>query len=337
MAEANTHILRRTTATPNTKYMPRTMLRPRDTRSGARLNNKGEPPTLAVLIGLLSMDNKEGDARRSAQRRTWISASLRTLTSTPWRYFYACGRSNSTRGPLDTVEAGIVTLSRADDTYAFLFVRVLEMIRWALDQVPFRVFVKADDDSYVHVQNTIDYVNKKSSQHTDSLYAGSLTSHSPVIRPLTKKSVSQLERRTSKWAVSYEALPKSDCVKRDGRLYHQTYHLGGGYMLGNAAARVILRRHDARSASQRRLSYPEDAYVGLLAHKEGLNATRVMSHDFYLDGNLSCDRIRGKSASRESWFFLHRMHAETALRDFLILTRGCRGSFAINPRASLSG
>lgn len=314
------------------------MLRLEQTRNGHEC--KSPPPTVGVLLGLLTMRNKIGSARRDAQHKTWISASWRTSKKTSWSYFYVCGRSNSYHGPLDKLVNGTVTLSRADESYEFLFVRVLEMIRWALNQVNFRVLVKADDDSYVHVRNTLALVDRKSMKSPSLvkwLYAGQMARRGVVLRPnVTLESISsnskdreyfsKLPEKTWRaWIVPYEALPDSKCVKHDGVYYHQPYNIGLGYMLGNVGARAILRRHDARRGTERRLTYrnyPEDAYVGILAREVGLKGSTVLAHDSFSSDYLSCSLLRRFGLANDRWVFYHRLRIKTAMTDFMTL-RNC--------------
>ena len=103
-----------------------------------------------------------------------------------------------------------------------------------------------------------------------SLYAGRVFWDSQVIRSnFSKADLRHPEwfpPDFAKWAVPYDAFASASGS-------YPPYCSGGGYLLGSAAAQMVVKRHDARRGAARPIVRVEDAYVGILAAESRLQPT----------------------------------------------------------------
>ena len=235
-------------------------------------------PRLPLLV--LVFTQRRNVLRRKQQRATWLGfrwlhgevrrkpPPVGGVQPVGWRYVFVQAREASTEaGALDRVRGDVVTLSRVEEGYANLVYKTLEAVRWALAHVSFEALLKTDDDTLVHIGRAGAWLATHSQP---SLYAGRVFWDSQVIRSnFSKADLRHPEwfpPDFAKWAVPYDAFASASGS-------YPPYCSGGGYLLGSAAAQMVVKRHDARRGAARPVVRVEDAYVGILAAESRLQPT----------------------------------------------------------------
>jgi hypothetical protein len=173
-------------------------------------------------------------ARRSAIRETW-ARRLGPLVTV--RFFVAEGENRDN-------ETDVVSL-RVADTYRGLTMKTVEMLSWALAQSPKSAyFLKADDDTFVVVQNLLAALRRTNASYFGRVVVGSRPDRDP----------------RSRWYVSTDAYPNAT---------YPPYAVGGSYLLARDAAERIVE--EARKDVPSKWLPIEDAQVGIWAARAGLN------------------------------------------------------------------
>lgn len=254
-------------------------LRPADCVQGSRGSGGSQPPPLALL--LLIFTQRANEERRNWQRTTFLGRSwqageaaadptAKDSTASSWRYVYVLGREQpgaKKGGGLGRLVGDSVMLSAVSDSYPNLVYKTLESLRWVIRRVPCEVMLKTDDDTIVHVGRALRWLAQlapPSRAHWRAqVYAGRVFNDSQIIRPnFTRKDLlnpSWFPDDFLKWSAPYEA------VAGVGGIWYPPYCSGGGYLLGVAAARRLVARHDERIRRGLPVVRVEDAYVGILA------------------------------------------------------------------------
>ena len=256
-------------------------IHPRD-RFPIRTDVAPDLPHVGLLV--LIFTQRENTARRERQRVTWLSFKWHSAhlshDLTPWRYLYVLGRSKA-KGPrggsgqqeelvdargeelLDQVVGDEVTLSAVTEGYENLVYKTLEAFRWALTHTSFEVLLKTDDDTVVHIGRLWMWVSSNNRGPLPRLYAGRIFPGSQVIRANFSRSdlwhPDWFPEDFRKWAVDFDVYAPPA---------YPTYCSGGGYVVGREAARLIVRAYD--SLSHGKVIPVEDAFVGVLAHSQGI-------------------------------------------------------------------
>jgi len=172
--------------------------------------------------------------RRSAIRQTWAKRVGPAVTV---RFFVAEGEASDD-------ETDVVSL-HLDDTYRGLTAKTVDMLSWALAQSPTTsFFLKADDDTFVAVQNLLATLRRSNASYTGRVVSGSRPDRDP----------------RSRWYVSAEAYPNAT---------YPPYAVGGSYLLSrDAAERIVV---EARKDPSSKWLPIEDAQVGIWAARAGIH------------------------------------------------------------------
>ena len=140
------------------------------------------------------------------------------------------------------------------DSYHNLTLKTILALKWATEHCPQVKFIMKTDlgDTYITVPNLVKYLNSLPAEQQNKLFAGNCKHKSKVIRPGGDK-----ESYYAKFEVSYKEYPF---------LKYHDYCSGGGYVLSNNAAKVVVEQ--AHYVKFFRL---EDVYVGLCAYRGKVN------------------------------------------------------------------
>ena len=261
-------------------------IHPRD-RFPVRPEVSPDLPHVALLV--LIFTQRENVARRERQRDTWLSFQWHSAHLShelaPWRYLYVLGRPMA-RVPhrsadqqeelvkakaealLDRVVGDEVTLSAVTEGYENLVYKTLEAIRWALTHTSFEVLLKTDDDTVVHIGRLWVWLSERHRASAPGvalsrLYAGRIFPGSQVIRANFSRAdlwhPDWFPQDFLKWAVDFDVYAS---------VSYPNYCSGGGYVVGREAARLIVHAYD--SLPRGKAIPVEDAFVGVLAHSQGI-------------------------------------------------------------------
>ena len=284
---------------------------------------------LPLLIMLLT--RSENEDRREAQRATWLTHHW--SSASPWRYVYVCGRRTTRqqlmlgRTALDTVHGDMVTLSAVEEGYDNLVFKTLEGVRWVLTHVTMSVLLKTDDDSMVHIDRSLGWLEEVVRDRS-VVYAGFVLNQSEVIRlNMSRHDMGRPDDYPSdfhKWAVPFEAYSGRD---------YPPYCSGGGYFLGRTAAERILKAYESRLAIGKPVVHVEDAFVGVLASEGGVEPTDLQ-HSGFVDMPAA---IAAKMTSEHIYGMklVHRA-PQPWTRSFEWLTMTCDCSWATARRCAPS-
>ncbi|KAH7951637.1 lactosylceramide 1,3-N-acetyl-beta-D-glucosaminyltransferase [Rhipicephalus sanguineus] len=157
--------------------------------------------------------------QRTIIRRTWVEEALRCSRN---RVLFIFGKPSTAELQsaleFESRQYGDIVQGDFWDTYRNLSLKVVMMLRWALDHCPqARFLVKMDDDSFPNLSNIYRVMY---GQTEDSIY-GEIRRGSVVNR-----------NRNSKWYVSYEEYPRD--VAPD-------FITGGMYVIGGRAVDLLYR------------------------------------------------------------------------------------------------
>lgn len=172
-------------------------------------------------------------ARRAAIRQTWAKRASPAVTV---RFFVAKGEAGDN-------ETDVIALP-LHETYRGLTMKTVEMLSWALAQSPTTTFfLKADDDTFVVVQNLLAALQQTNASYLGRVVTGSKPDRNP----------------RSHWYVSPAAYPNAT---------YPPYAVGGSYVLTRVAAERIVQ--EARKEPPETWLPIEDAQVGIWAARAGL-------------------------------------------------------------------
>jgi hypothetical protein len=253
----------------------------------------------------------------------------------PWRYLYVLGRPKA-RPPhakasggahqedlveakseslLDRVVGDEVTLGAVTEGYENLVYKTLEALRWALTHTSFEILLKTDDDTVVHVGRLWMWLSEKNRVNAPGvplarLYAGRIFPGSQVIRAnFTRKDLwhpTWFPSDFKKWAVDFDVYSAAS---------YPPYCSGGGYVVGREAARLIVHAYDQLPHGK---AIPvEDAFVGVLAHSQGVVP---------LDAPNFQDPPRGSLQTRDTFIdqvLVHRVVEPYKAFRWLMLSDAC--------------
>lgn len=226
-----------------------------------------------VPLLVLILTERRNTERREWQRATWLSfawhSSHMSSELTPWRYLYFLGRRRHDREDtlLDSIAGDTVTLSAVREGYDTLIFKTMEALRWTLKHTSFDLVLKTDDDSMVHIGRlwqwlVTDPPPKVRRTSRGRVYAGHVVKTAQVIRAnFSRRDLwhpDWFPADFSKWAVD----PADYAPTR-----YPPYCSGGGYVLGNDTAALILAQYDRR---RDRIIPVEDAFLGVLANASGV-------------------------------------------------------------------
>ena len=206
------------------------------------------PRPVTYFITILSAADR-GRAR-DRLRRGWLRM-FRGHPDSGWDYGFFLGDdglSSMSTGPTQ-MRGDVVPLAVPDD-YPHLGQKVLAALQWALNHVETKYILKADEDTWVHVDRLTSWLHDLAANPAGGWYGG--------------MAVRATVERTGKWAVASDQYAASE---------YPPYAKGGGYVLSRtAAARIV----DAiRSGLSPLLSNVEDATIGLAAVALNISLTHI--------------------------------------------------------------
>lgn len=297
-------------------FQPRHVFAPVRSKA-SRITRPGIGHRLIPLL-ILIFTRRSNFARREEQRRGWLSFSWHRgpteIERVPWRYLYVYAASSAVE-KYDQIIGDGVTLSRVQEKYSRLVYKTMEAMQWALANVEFEFLLKTDDDSIVHVGRVWHWVNTRfSPEEKRLLYAGRTITSSQVIRPnFTRQDLKHAEWYPDgfkRWAVEYSKYRPS---------FFPTYCSGGGYIVGRDAVHMLVESF--RKMSSSRVFRLEDAFLGVLAQREGIIAREMPGVT-----DLLLDKKHPQIWNNESWprifsgkLLVHRVaHPLLALRWIML-------------------
>lgn len=171
-------------------------------------------------------------ARRTAIRGTWAKNAGAAVTV---RFFVSEGEAGED-------ETDVVSFP-LHDTYRELTAKTVGMLSWVLAQSQTTYILKADDDTYVAVDNLLVTLRLTNASFLGRVVAGSKPDRDP----------------RSRWYVSSGIYPNAT---------YPPYAVGGSYLLARDAAERILR--EARKDPPGSWLPIEDAQVGIWAARAGV-------------------------------------------------------------------
>jgi hypothetical protein len=287
-------------------------------------SREDQPSHRHVPLLVLILTERRNTRRREWQRATWLSFPWHTGHQSsklvPWRYLYVLGRRRanqrheSDESPLDRIVGDTVTLSAVREGYGSLIFKTMEALRWALAHSSFELLLKTDDDSIVHVGRAWQWLvadppPRIRRTRRARIYAGRVVPSAQVIRAnFSRRDLwhpDWFPADFAKWAVAPADYPLP---------VYPPYCAGGGYVLGNETASLILSQYDRRRTRR----FPvEDAFVGVLANASGISPVDVRSFR---------DPPRGSHQARKLFIdqiLVHRVAEPYKAFRWLMLTDSC--------------
>lgn len=277
-----------------------------------------------VSLLVLILTERRNTRRREWQRATWLRFPWHTAHQSselvPWRYLYILGgrrtgqRHELDESPLDRIVGDTVTLRAVREGYGSLIFKTMEALRWALVHTSVDLILKTDDDSIVHVGRlwqwlVADPPPRIKRKPRARLYAGRVVPSAQVIRANFSRQdlwhPDWFPADFAKWAVEPADYPLPT---------YPPYCAGGGYVLGNETASLILSQYDRR----RNRRFPvEDAFMGVLANASGISPVDMRSfrdppHGSHQNRELFIDQI-----------LVHRVAEPYKAFRWLMLTESC--------------
>ncbi|XP_077980891.1 beta-1,3-galactosyltransferase 1-like [Glandiceps talaboti] len=211
-----------------------------------------KPPKCKQNVMLLVLVTSAADHfdRRTAIRNTWAKDKNNNENSNvTWQTIFLIGRSGN---PVkdrqienEFSDFGDILLGDYVDTYRNLTLKVQHGMRWAVDNCQPQFLLKTDDDCFASTRYLTNFLHDHN-RYNANLYAGSMFIEREVVR-----------NRLSKWYVSTEDFAPS--------LYPR-YASGTGYILSSDVLQGMVE-----AATQEKPFPVEDAYVGVLASRIGIN------------------------------------------------------------------
>jgi len=292
-------------------------------RFPAQRREDDSTPRHVPLLALI-LTERRNTHRREWQRATWLGFPWHTAHHSsklvPWRYLYVLGRrrtgqqQESDESPLDRIVGDTVTLRAVHEGYGSLIFKTMEALRWALVHTSFDLLLKTDDDSVVHVGRlwqwlVADPPPRVKRKPLARLYAGRVVPAAQVIRANFSHQdlwhPDWFPADFAKWAVEPADYPLPT---------YPPYCAGGGYVLGNKTASLILSQYDRR----RNRRFPvEDAFMGVLANASGISPVDMRSFR---------DPPHGSHQTRELFIdqiLVHRVAEPYKAFRWLMLTDSC--------------
>ncbi|XP_047132254.1 N-acetyllactosaminide beta-1,3-N-acetylglucosaminyltransferase 4 isoform X1 [Hydra vulgaris] len=205
--------------------------------------------------------------RRIKIRETWGNSSM-WATADKYKIVFLTGKVNTASSMIEIAEEAkiskdIVLLDIPENFY-LLAKKVIVGLTWAKHNIKFKSVLKGDDDTFMNIDNIIDFINQN--KKTDG-YFGNLMYHQPV-------------ERKGRYKLTKEE-HKND--------YFAPYCSGGGYILTNSTVYKIVPYFDL----EKNLKI-DDAYIGEVAFDAGINATHTSG--FYM-WNTWCEYVKNIKVS----------------------------------------
>lgn len=199
---------------------------------------------------------------RARMRRTWGTFDWKTSA---WEYAFFVGGDDhddhdakGAAAEYDRMYGDIVRV-RAPDRYDRLTLKCFAMFRWIHEHTSAAYTLKADTDSFVHVDRLVEYLD-----YNPVDYGGDVSRSAQIIRswmrPAHLSHPMWYPSDFGKWAVD-DAILANDTAWPD-------YAKGGGYVLSSSFARRLLRAEAAGTLTI--VPHVEDVTVGLAARQLGV-------------------------------------------------------------------
>lgn len=193
---------------------------------------------------------------RAEIRRTWCNASLRAdpHESGNWQCFYLVGQTDDMgvrlKVSLEQQRHGDILHGSYVDSYRNLTHKVMHGLAWVSEHCVAPYVLKTDDDCFVNTLLLRHFLSHHNKQ-TTGLYTGN------IVSDMSKLKV--IRNMGEKWAVSLEDyLPE----------YYPRFASGSGYVLSFD----VVKRLVSESVFIKPIAN-EDAYVGIVMHHIGVEAT----------------------------------------------------------------
>jgi len=201
---------------------------------------------------LITSAPNNSEKRRSI-RETWCRPSNFNLVDHPWQCVFLLGQTLEKSSQLiieneishhhDILQGSYV------DSYRNLTIKIMHGLRWSSTDCPTDYVLKTDDDVYVNTQLLHSLI--LSNTPRENVYIGSVVD--------SRERLQVIRNQLNKWAVTYEEYPLS---------YYPPYAVGMGYILSMDVVKnmVNISGYVVPFAN-------EDAYIGVLAYRLGLEPT----------------------------------------------------------------
>jgi hypothetical protein len=183
---------------------------------------------------------------------------------------------------------------------AQLVKKTVHVIQWALLHVSFEVLLKCDDDTVVHMSRLWQWLAHLGHQQWPDLYAGHILRNGTVVR-----------QTEDKWFVPYSLYASPA---------YPPYASGGGYLLGQRAAKAIALSARAWLHKHEELLPVEDAFMGVLAASAGIVPSPIPR---FVDAVATTDGLGPLSTA----ILIHGVHrwmdAETWSKSIVDTRKSC--------------
>mmetsp|Transcript_41216 Transcript_41216/g.133658 ORF Transcript_41216/g.133658 Transcript_41216/m.133658 type:complete len:327 (+) Transcript_41216:80-1060(+) len=224
--------------------------------------------SLHVWLLALVMTYPPRTAYQSMQQRTWLRRCWFTNHS-QWRHVFVQGVLSG-RKPLahDVLVNDTLTLGGLVESYSSLATKTMLALRWAHAHASFEFLLKTDDDTVVHVTHLWAWVDAQDRQERLRLYAGQWVHERAQVLVQGMSGTVRPQHQITHVAMATLHLKAT----------YPPYANGLGYVLGRSAvAAIAAEMSDAVLAIGTKQSMPEDALIGVLAHRAGLCPRRFES------------------------------------------------------------
>ena len=227
-------------------------------------------------------------ARRNVIRNTWTNK-----TSHDWKRVFILGKSGEELDSEVKQEAdnfNDILILNTSDNYNNLIIKIISAFQWAITRVNSRFILKADDDVYVRLPYLISWLQEIG---MEKFYGGHVKPNGTrVFRDNNKNYVAK------------------DCLEQE---FYPSYCSGPFYVLSSKALSLMLLSVPKFPA------FPvEDAYIGLLAHDNGISAVKIPGFEFRgnLHGYGNCwwawSMAIGHDLDDSQFAYVHQKLRETA-------------------------
>lgn len=231
---------------------------------------------MAVIVNTAASGFKHRTLR-TAIRNTWGHVSSKAFDrNKAWRLFFVLGLTNKhddKQNRIESFQNNDIIIGNFTDHYYNIATKTFMGHYWVFTRLKCVYVLKTDDDVYVRVPQTIQWLHDQGSPRP--FYGGYVE----------RIKLDVIHDVTNKWYIT----PK----QYDGDLWPPYCH-GAFHVLSNDAIPIIVN-----SSRQRNPPFTDDAYIAVLMHNASIAATPIPGYYLFRNYKYDCDLLTVKATGHK--------------------------------------